>query len=201
VAELALDDVERHAFAGKLDGVGVAQLMRRKTPPQTGLDGKPVELDPDPGARPGPATSGPVDDAEQRPDRRLDPVAEPGRPGGASEATASGEAAHVELATGHAEGERLFGVHVEATPLVVLAVLAGLALAALAASRIGLLRGFLLTVVVIGLAWAALDIREVIHQLDESRTGVAVVAMAVAALHLTVAAISGRLATQPPATL
>jgi hypothetical protein len=95
----------------------------------------------------------------------------------------------------------LFGVHVEATPLVVLAVLAGLALAALAASRIGLLRGFLLTVVVIGLAWAALDIREVIHQLDESRTGVAVVAMAVAALHLTVAAISGRLATQPPATL
>jgi hypothetical protein len=40
----------------------------------------------------------------------------------------------------------------------------------------------------------------VAHQLDESRTGVAVVAMAVAALHLTVAAISGRLATQPPAT-
>jgi hypothetical protein len=56
VAELALDDVERHAFAGKLDGVGVAQLMRRKTPPQTGLDGKPTELDPGPGARPGPAT-------------------------------------------------------------------------------------------------------------------------------------------------
>ena len=50
------------------------------------------------------------------------------------------------------------------------------------------------------LAWAALDIREVVHQLDESRTGVAVVAMAVAALHLAVAAISGRLATQPPAT-
>ena len=83
---------------------------------------------------------------------------------------------------------------------MVLAVLGGLALAALAASRIGLRRGFLLTVVVIGLAWAALDIREVVHQLDESRTGVAMVAMAVAALHLAVAAISGRLATQPPAT-
>jgi hypothetical protein len=120
--------------------------------------------------------------------------------GGASEATASGEAGHVESGSGDAEGERLFGVDVESTPLVVLAVLAGLALAALAASRIALLRGFLLTVVVIGLAWAALDIREVVHQLDESRTGVAVVAMAVAALHLAVAAISGRLATQAPAT-
>jgi hypothetical protein len=112
--------------------------------------------------------------------------------GGASEATASGEASHVESGTEHAEGERLFGVDVESTPLVVLAVLAGLSLAALAASRIGLARGFLLTVVVIALAWAALDIREVVHQLDESRIAVAVVAIAVAALHLAVAAISGR---------
>jgi hypothetical protein len=120
--------------------------------------------------------------------------------GGASEATASGEAGHVESGTEHAETERLLGIDVESAPLVVLAVLAGLALAALAASRIGLTRGFLLTVVVVGLAWAALDIREVVHQLDEARTGVAVVAIAVAALHLMVAAISGRLATQPPAT-
>jgi hypothetical protein len=120
--------------------------------------------------------------------------------GGESSATTSGEAGHVESTTGHAEGERLLGVDVESTPLVVLAVLAGLALAALAASRIGLARGFLLAVVLIGLAWAALDIREVVHQLDESRTAVAVVAMAVAALHLAVAAVSGRLATQAPAT-
>lgn len=120
--------------------------------------------------------------------------------GGGSEATTSGKTGHAESATEHAERERLLGVDVESTPLVVLAVLGGLALAALAASRVGLRRGFLLTVVVIGLAWAALDIREVVHQLDESRTGVAVVAMAVAALHLAVAAISGRLATQAPAT-
>jgi hypothetical protein len=120
--------------------------------------------------------------------------------GGASEATASGEAGHVESGTEHAETERLLGVDVESTPLVVLAVLAGLALAALAVSRFGLARGFLLTVVVISLAWAALDIREVVHQLDESRTGVAVVALAVAALHLAVAVISGRLASEPPVT-
>lgn len=119
---------------------------------------------------------------------------------GESEATTSGEAGHAESGPEDAESERLLGVDVESTPLVVLAVLAGLALAALAASRIGVRRRFLLAVVVIGLAWAALDIREVVHQLDESRTWVAVVAMAVAALHLTVAAISGRLATQPPTT-
>src|SRR5215210_1247032 len=53
--------------------------MRRKAPPHTGLGGKPTELDPDPGARQGPAASGAVDDAEQRPHRQLDPVAEPGR--------------------------------------------------------------------------------------------------------------------------
>src|SRR6476469_2336323 len=90
--------------------------------------------------------------------------------GGASEATTSGETGHVESANGHAEHERLLGVDVEPTPLVVLAVAAG---------RVGLRRGCLLTVLVIGLAWAAFDIREVVHQLDESRTGVAVVAMAV----------------------
>src|SRR5215212_1156274 len=53
--------------------------MRRESPPHTGLGGKPTELDADAGARPGPAASGAVDDAEQRPDRQLDPVAEPGR--------------------------------------------------------------------------------------------------------------------------
>src|SRR5215216_8134335 len=32
VAELALDDVQGHAFVGELDRVGVAQLVRRKSP-------------------------------------------------------------------------------------------------------------------------------------------------------------------------
>src|SRR5579871_2070533 len=36
VAELALDHVQRHAFAGELDGVGVAQLVRREAPPDAG---------------------------------------------------------------------------------------------------------------------------------------------------------------------
>jgi hypothetical protein len=117
-----------------------------------------------------------------------------------SSATGSGEAAHAESAAEADESEQLLGVDVESTPLVVLAVLAGLTLAAVAATRFGAMRGFLLAVAVVALAWAALDVREVIHQLDESRTDVAVIAMAVTALHLAVAAISGRLASQAPAT-
>jgi hypothetical protein len=38
VPQLALDDVQRHAFPRHLDGMRVTQLMRRKAPPQTGLD-------------------------------------------------------------------------------------------------------------------------------------------------------------------
>jgi hypothetical protein len=67
----------------------------------------------------------------------------------------------------------------------------------LTATRLGRLRGFLLAVTVIALLWAALDVREVIHQLDESRTGIAVVAMTVAVLHVAAAVVSGRLARQP----
>jgi hypothetical protein len=120
------------------------------------------------------------------------------------EAAGDAEGAHEEAeapgseATHTDEDEALLGIDLESTPLVVLAVIAGLGLAALAATGIGRLPGFLLLVAVIALVWAALDVREVLHQLDESRTGIAVVAMIVAVLHLAVAALSGRLARQRP---
>jgi hypothetical protein len=41
VAERALDDVERYAFARELGGVGVTQLVRREAPPDTRLGGEP----------------------------------------------------------------------------------------------------------------------------------------------------------------
>ena len=44
----------------------------------------------------------------------------------------------------------------------------------------------------IAVAWAALDVREVVHQFDESRSGIAV-------LHLTAAALAGVLAARAPA--
>lgn len=104
--------------------------------------------------------------------------------------------AHSEPATGEteSEGEQVLGVDLESTPLIVLAVLAGLGLAALAASRFGRLGGVLLSIAAIALVWAILDVREVAHQLDESRDGLASIAMTVAVLHLAAAAVSGHLA-------
>jgi hypothetical protein len=55
-------------------------------------------------------------------------------------------------------------------------------------------RSFLVAVAPIALAWAAFDVREVVHQLDESNTGVALLAMLIALLHLAATAVSGRLA-------
>jgi hypothetical protein len=48
--ELALDDVERNALAGELDGVGVAQLVGREAAPHARLGGEPAKLDAHPGA-------------------------------------------------------------------------------------------------------------------------------------------------------
>jgi hypothetical protein len=119
----------------------------------------------------------------------------------AAETGAEPEGAHSESGEGHtepageaeAENERVLGVDLESTPSIVIAVVAGLALAGLTTSRLGRLPGFLLAVAAIALAWAALDVREVVHQLDESHTGIALVAIGVAALHLAAAAVSGRL--------
>jgi hypothetical protein len=90
--------------------------------------------------------------------------------------------------------ERVLGVDLESTPLLALAVLAGLGLAALTATRVGRLRGFLRAVAAIALVWALLDVRELVHQLDESHIGIALVAVSVAVLHLAATAISARLA-------
>jgi hypothetical protein len=92
--------------------------------------------------------------------------------------------------------EAVLGIDVESTPLIVLAVIFGLALALLAATRFGQLPGVLTAIALVALGWAALDIREVLHQVDESRTGVALVAAAVAVLHLASAALAGRLGAQ-----
>jgi hypothetical protein len=44
VAELALDDDQRHAFAGQLDGVRVSELVRLEVPPDTGREGGPAQV-------------------------------------------------------------------------------------------------------------------------------------------------------------
>ena len=40
MAQLTLDDVDRDAFAGKLDGVGVAELVGSKPAPDARLAGQ-----------------------------------------------------------------------------------------------------------------------------------------------------------------
>jgi len=86
-----------------------------------------------------------------------------------------------------------FGVDIEAVPFIVLAALVSLGLAAAVWTRPRSL--IVLGVVAAAMVlFAALDIREVIHQVDESRTGLAVLAGIVAALHLAAAGAIGLLA-------
>ena len=94
-------------------------------------------------------------------------------------------------AGGHAE-YRPFGINIEAIPFIVLAALASLALAALAWARPAWLPGLLLVAASMA-AFAVLDVREVVHQSDEGRTGLAVLAGAVAALHAAAALLALRM--------
>lgn len=46
MSKLALDHVERHALACRLDGVGVTQLMWGEAAPDAGMSGEAPELSP-----------------------------------------------------------------------------------------------------------------------------------------------------------
>jgi hypothetical protein len=74
-----VDDDQRHPFAGHLDGVRVAQLVRRKAPPYPGLAGRAAQFRADGAGCPRPSACRTVDDAEQRSDRQLNAHVEPGR--------------------------------------------------------------------------------------------------------------------------
>jgi len=95
-----------------------------------------------------------------------------------------GEQAHGEL--------KPFGVNLESVPLIVAAALVSLGLAAAvwARSRSALA---LAVVAVVMLLFAVLDVREVFHQVDESRTGLAVLAGVVAVLHVGAAVFTALL--------
>jgi hypothetical protein len=113
-----------------------------------------------------------------------------------AEAADRDEGAPGEAGEHHAEA-RLLGIDPESTPLLVVAVAVGLGLAALAASPVGTAQVFLVVVALAALVWAALDIREIAHQIDESRSSIAAIPAAVAALHLAAAAAASFLARSP----
>ena len=117
-------------------------------------------------------------------------ASESGHGGSADHGDSSGGTSH------EAQAETLLGVNPEATPLIVIAVVLSLALAA-AVIAVG--SPLLLPLVaLIMLAFAALDIRELTHQLHESRPGLAALAATVALLHL-VAAVTALMAWRAPA--
>jgi uncharacterized membrane protein YdbT with pleckstrin-like domain len=90
------------------------------------------------------------------------------------------------------DGERLLGVDAESTGLVTAAAALSLLLAA-AVQTIRTSHAPLTIAAIAMFAFAALDIREVAHQLDGSRGALAVLAATVATLHLSAAALSARL--------
>jgi hypothetical protein len=115
-------------------------------------------------------------------------------PGGAHEEGGGAEQSHnAREASGGESDATLLGIDLESTPFVVLAALASAALAAAAWVR----PGWLLLLVAIGLTmavFAALDVRELAHQLDDNREGLALLAGVVAALHLAVVAVATAMA-------
>jgi hypothetical protein len=78
VAELALDDDQRDAFAGHLDGVGVAELVWREAPAHAGRGGGAPELRAGGRGCPRSAACRTGDDAEQRADGEFEAALEPG---------------------------------------------------------------------------------------------------------------------------
>lgn len=86
-------------------------------------------------------------------------------------------------------GEAVLGIDLESPGLVALAVLVSLALAALA------LRGpapwLLAAIIAFMVVFVALDAREVAHQAQDSRTGLALIAALALLLHLAVAGVAG----------
>ena len=90
--------------------------------------------------------------------------------------------------------EKLFGIDTESVAAMVAAVALSLLLAAAVWWRRE--RWWLWITLAFGTVFALGDVREVIHQLNESRTGVATIAATLIASHLLIAATSGLLLRQ-----
>src|SRR3954454_7120367 len=70
-------DDERHSLVGHLDGVSVAQLVRREAPANACGPGGAAQLDTRGGGRPWSSSGRAVDDAQQRADRKLEAHIDP----------------------------------------------------------------------------------------------------------------------------
>ena len=109
-------------------------------------------------------------------------VAESGHAGetdetGGGEGSGGGERTHAE------SDAELLGIDLESPPFVVVAVIVSVGLAA---GLVGLRsRTVVLVTLVVALAFAIADVREILVQLDEERKAIALIAALVALLHVT----------------
>jgi|RhiMethySRZTD1v2_1073278.scaffolds.fasta_scaffold220865_2 hypothetical protein len=84
--------------------------------------------------------------------------------------------------------EELFGINPESAGLTAVVAAVSLLLVVLLAVRPG--KGLLVTVIVVGLVFAALDVREVLRQASESNAGLLVLALITGLLHLGAAVVA-----------
>lgn len=91
-------------------------------------------------------------------------------------------------------GQKLFGIDTESVGAMIAAVAVSLGLAAAVWFRRE--RWWLWLTVAFGIVFAAGDVRELNHQMNESRTGVALIAAILIATHLLIAGLAGLLASR-----
>ena len=118
----------------------------------------------------------------------------------AAQRAAEGGAAEgrtAEVVTSESAEYRPLGFNLESTPLVISGAMASLLLAALVIVRSR--REVLIVVALFALAFTALEIAEVAHQLDANKTGLVVLALLAGVLHALTAGLAvGVLFAKPP---
>lgn len=105
-----------------------------------------------------------------------------------TEESATEESGHTESSS-----ETVFGVNLESTALVIVAAIASVALAAL--TWRWNVRPLLLATATFAAVFAIFDIAELVHQVQESRTGIAALVAIIAALHTGAALVAQQRAT------
>ena len=110
------------------------------------------------------------------------------RAGGTGSETGSRETVRERLGERHREA-KLLGINPEALSLLIIALIISVLLSA--AGWFRPLAPVLITIAGFGVAFAALDVREVLHQVDESRTSLIVIAGVLIGLHLLITVLAG----------
>ena len=142
-----------------------------------------------------------------------EPGTEATAPTGEAAEAGGGEVAHTDVTSGEgtapiaepageaagrseSSSETFLGLNLESTPLVIIAAAASLALAAINWRRN--VRAVLFATIAFAGVFAVFDIAEVAHQIKESRAGLAILAAAIALLHVATAFVAEQRATTPP---